>query len=84
MSAPPDVEHDIADHLCRWSRTGRDGACLDCGRTERRATLKSPSGINPGLAIILGHRIASPGWPDLCEPQRRSALAVPTTTTKSP
>jgi len=84
MSTPPDVDLCIIDHGCRWSRADRDGACLDCGRTERRTTLKSLAGISPALAINLGPPVVSPDQLDPCQIRRRSEFAGPGTTTKSP
>jgi hypothetical protein len=84
MSAPIDVDHDITDHLIRWSRAGSDGACLDRCRMRRRADQQRPFSINPGIAIGVRPRIVSPGLPDPCQPQRRSVTAAPSTITKSP
>ena len=84
MSAPPDVEHDIADHLCRWSRTGRDGACSKRRRVRSRGAQQRLSDVHGAVAIGLARRIVSPGQLDPCRLRRRSAIAAPTATTKSP
>lgn len=83
MSAPP-VDLDIIDHCCCRSRTGRDGACHYRCRMRRRSALQHLSDLNITVAIGLERRIVSPGPPDPCQPQRRSTLAAPTTTTESP
>lgn len=84
MSAPTDLDHHIIDHLSRWSRTGRDGACLDrCGK-RRRSDQQPLFGINVAAAIDLGKPVMSADLLDQYRRQRRSALAAPTTTTKSP
>ena len=84
MNTPLDVNRYIPDHLCRWSRTGRDGACLDGSRMNRRADQQPPSGINPGVALGHGTCIVSPDQYDPCQLRRRSAPAALSTTTKSP
>ena len=84
MSAAAHANHHITDHLCRWSRTGRDGACPDRLRRERSASLQRPSSINAVIAIGLGRRIVSPGGIVQGQPRRRSAFAETTATTKSP
>ena len=84
MSAPPVVNHRIADRCYRWSHAGRDGACLGHCRMERRAAPKSPPGINLATAIDFGTPVVPASPLDQCQLQRRSALAAPATTTKSP
>jgi hypothetical protein len=78
------IEDDIIDHRCCWTPAGSDGACLNRCRIERRATLKSPPGINPVIEIGVGPRIVSPRRRDLCQLRPRSEIAGPVTTTKSP
>ena len=84
MSAPPDVEHDIADHLCRWSRTGRDGACLDRYRMRRQTDRQAPTCTNVVAAIGLGAFVVPADLLDQHRSRRRSEIAAPGTTTKSP
>ncbi len=84
MTASACVDHHIIDHCRRWSRTGRDGACLDRCRMRRRDQQQQPSNINLADSIGFGTPIVSPGLLDQYQPRRRSAPAAPAATTKSP
>ena len=84
MSAPIDLDHHIIDHLCRWSRTGRDGACLKRSRMRGDADRQRPSGSELADVIGLWVAIVSIGLTDPCQHRRRSEIAAPITTTKSP
>lgn len=84
MSPNAHVDHDVADHLCRWSRTGCDRACPGHYRMGRKACRQPASCINLVVALGLGTPIASVAPLNQCQPRRRSVSAAPCTTTKSP
>ncbi len=84
MSAAAHVDHRNFDQLCRWSRTGRDGACPKPHRVRCRGARQSLSDVILAVAIALGRRIVSPSLADPSQPQRPPALAAPIVTVKSP
>ncbi len=73
MSRLSNIDPRIFDHHCRWSRTGRDGACLDRCRMRRRGAISGRSSdVNVAVAIGLGRRIVSPGLLDQRQPRPHS------------
>lgn len=84
MTARLAVDHAIFDHPCRWSRTGRENACLDDCKIEPSPTRRSPRGVDPMIAIGLAAPILSLDLTEPCSDRHRSDIAAPPRTTKSP